>query len=101
MQCKCGGDTRLNESVNKKLNASLEFYECKACGRISSAQLFIEDVLVADDPVSRHHYQHLDKSLAKQLVEEAKVISSVADQTLATPPLDQQSLDIHQTGSLF
>lgn len=93
MQCKCGSDTKTSESVNKKLKSSLEFYECRACGRISSASLWIEGVVVAVDPDARMHYQTLDKNLAKQLLE--------ANQKEKAPAIDQQQLDIFQTGSLL
>lgn len=104
MQCKCGGDTKISESVNKKLKASLEFYECRSCGRVSSASLWIEGVMVAEDPDARMHYQKLDKDFARQLLEayekppqkeEGPVITS------ASLPLNQQSLETFQTGSLF
>lgn len=35
MQCCCGGETKDNSSINKKLDLCWEFVECKVCHRIS------------------------------------------------------------------
>lgn len=111
MQCKCGGDTRISDSVNKKLDAVLEFYECKACSRVSSAKLFIGDSLVADDPTARQHYAALDKALAQRLltspslseseVPTPAVPTSKVQPKPLTKPLDRQDLATYETGSLF
>lgn len=67
MQCKCGGETRTTEAVQTKLRASLAYYECKSCGRVSNAELYISDILVATDPDARTHFQSLDKDKAEAL----------------------------------
>lgn len=114
MQCKCGGDTRISDSVNKKLQAALEFYECKACGRVSNAKLFIDEVMVADDPLSRQHYAVLDKALADRLlsaalaeseppvpVAPAAPVAAAPAPAPITAPLHQQDIEMFETGSLF
>lgn len=112
MQCKCGGDTRISDSVNRKLLASLEFYECKSCGRVSNAKLYIDTVLVAEDPDSRHHYASLDADHADQLLKAAldapapslPVAPPVADSpapVTITTSLDEQNVEMFETGSLF
>lgn len=71
MQCKCGGETRTSEAIQSKMNARLAFYECKSCLRVSNAELFIRDTLVATDPAARASFGSLDKTTADALYAEA------------------------------
>lgn len=100
MQCKCGSDAQTNDSVNKKLKATLEFYECKSCTRVSSAKLYIDGVLVAEDPLSRQHYAVLDKNLADRLLGEA-LDALAPPQPTAPIPLHHQAINEYETGNLF
>ncbi|SDL55308.1 hypothetical protein SAMN05192555_105106 [Franzmannia pantelleriensis] len=71
MQCKCGSETKLNEAVRSRLKARLEFQVCKACGRVSNAELFVKEVkVVVDDGVgatARQQFANLDADTAKAL----------------------------------
>lgn len=90
MQCKCGADTRTDKAVQSKLKAELTFYVCtnKRCGRVSSAQLWIDDRKVAEDPKARGLFQALNAELASELL------------TAATPSEPSRS-STPTTGELF
>lgn len=71
MQCKCGSETRLNEAVKGKLKARLEFQVCKACGRVSNAELIVDGVKVAEETgaqvTARKLFAILDAERAEKL----------------------------------
>jgi uncharacterized Zn finger protein len=71
MQCKCGSETQLNEAVKSRLMARLEFQVCKACGRVSHAELLIKGVKVAVDDgtraTARQLFAILDADIAEKL----------------------------------
>lgn len=71
MQCKCGSETKLNEAVKGKLGARLEYQVCKACGRVSNAELFVRGLSVAEDTgaqaTSRLLFDKLDSEKEKRL----------------------------------
>jgi hypothetical protein len=71
MQCRCGGETRLSEAVKGKLKARLDFQVCKACGWVTSGELFIKEVSVAEDSgseaLARQLFDCLDETSAAEL----------------------------------
>lgn len=71
MQCKCGSETRLNEALKSRLEARLEFQVCKACDRVSNAELFVKEVKVAVDDgaqtCARKLFATLDEDSAEKL----------------------------------
>lgn len=75
MQCKCGSETKLNEALKSRLSARLEFQVCKACGRVSNAELYVKGVkVVLDDgtrAVARQLFATLDAGTAEKLFHRA------------------------------
>lgn len=71
MQCKCGRETQLNEAVKGKLSARLEYFVCRACGRVSNAELYVKGAKVAMDDgaqaYARQLFATLDEDSAEKL----------------------------------
>lgn len=52
MQCSCGADATTKPAtykISRSLTASLLFYECAECKKVSGAVLKINDIVVAED----------------------------------------------------
>jgi hypothetical protein len=61
MQCVCGGETKDNVSMNKKLDLCWQFVECKVCHRISLDVLknYKGDKIICSGIKSREKYREM------------------------------------------
>lgn len=75
MECSCGGETKDNKSVNKKLDLCWEFIECKACHKIGFDVLknYNEDQILLKGLEARKKYDELTSAIKPQSVKKSKI----------------------------
>lgn len=59
MECRCGGSTGPAVAVNNKKKILLDYQICKACGRVGSEILFINDIMVESGEKARKRYDDI------------------------------------------